>query len=195
MKLHITIILLTLSAIAQADLHDHTDAYFKELEAAQANYRKGFSEALFQCDQVYLYIVDFDDIDDSHGPFGRNSEGRIKIARYGPNHSTKILQAKELSDEERIRVLSVLSSQIAVETHHGGAFCHFPIHGIKAYCGDRLLLESTFCWACGNFGFEYPEGTQWLDTSETMEQTFKDILPIPKSEIKRFKKKHPSALK
>jgi hypothetical protein len=189
MKLPLFIILLLSSFEVFADMQKPTDIFFEKLEVIRAEYRKGFSEELKKCDRIYIYLVDFDDIIDTFDPFSGDDEKRIRIHPYG-HQSTKILKEKELTVAEKKIILAVLADQISVETQHGGAFCHFPIHGLKAYSGDRLLLESTFCWKCGNFGFDYPNGAQWLDATKEMEVVFKQLLPIPESEITRFRQKH-----
>ena len=143
---------------------------------------------------MVIYLVDFDDIIDTFDPFSAGEKERIRLHPYG-YQSTAILKEKELGEEEKTKILDILSKQIAVKTHHGGAFCHFPIHGIRAYSGENTILESTFCWVCGNFGFYYPSGTQWLDTSKEMKAIFNEVLLIPESEVERFRKKYPSALK
>ena len=33
----------------------------------------------------------------------------------------------------------------------GGAFCHFPVYGLRFYRNDQLLFETSVCWKCSNF--------------------------------------------
>jgi hypothetical protein len=33
----------------------------------------------------------------------------------------------------------------------GGAFCHYPVYGLRFYRDDQLLFETTVCWQCQNF--------------------------------------------
>lgn len=193
MKLRISIILLLGVLEALADLRGPTDKFFQAQEVARAEYRKDFSEELMKCDRVYIYLVDFDDIIASSDPFSGDEKRRIRIHPYG-DKSTAILQEKELNEAQRKKMLTVLAGQIAMETQYGGAFCHFPIHAIKAYTGEQLILESTFCWVCGNFGFDYPDGAEWLDITKEMEIIFQKLLPTPESEIQRFREKYPSSV-
>ncbi len=189
MKILILSIMLLGSFGAFADMQMPAEKFFKELEIVRAEYRQEFSKELVKCDRVYIYLVDFDDITDTYDPSSGDDEKRIRIHPY-EHQSTKVLLRKELTEAETKRMLPILADQISVETQYGGAFCHYPIHAIKAYSGDRLLLESTFCWKCSNFGFEYPRGAQWLDTTKEMEAVFNQILPIPESESERFQKKY-----
>jgi hypothetical protein len=195
MKYFIPIVLLFCAYTSFADRQKLIDKFFDGIEGVRADYRKSYSKDLKKCDRVTIYLLDFDDIKETRDPFSGEKEEkqRMRICRYG-DRAVAILKEKKLNEKEKERILTVIAKQVSVEEQYGGAFCHFPIHGIRAYSGEQLLLESTFCWVCGNFGFEYPDGSQWLDTTGQMEEIFNEYLPIPQSEIERFRKKYPSAL-
>jgi hypothetical protein len=161
--------------------------FYHGLKAIQATYRVGKAEVLRKADRVVVYVVEFDEIMDQD-PFALD-DGFIAIAPYGKQ--TRILSSKAIGGEDRQRLLEVLSDQIAKPDHHGGAFCHFPIHGIRIYAGEALLHEGTFCWACGNFSFSYPMGSGWLDTNAELEEIFNELVPIPQEELDRFHAKYP----
>lgn len=177
---------MCLPCIAQEDLDFE---FYEALEKAEVKYRVGKAALIKKADRVVVYLVDFDGISDED-IFGDASE-TISIAPYGKR--TKILSSKEIEEEDRKRLLETLSKKIAEPEHTGGAFCHFPIHGIRIYAGEDILHEGTFCWVCGNFAFSYPQGSGWLDTNFELEKIFTKLIPIPQSELDRFHKKHPGA--
>ena len=161
---------------------------FREgIDKVQADFRKSFASEILKADKAIIYIVKFDGIQEGDD-FIQESKF-IPIRPY--QAKTAILVTKELGAEEKALVLPALSKQIGIEEHAGGAFCHEPIHGLRLYKGGRIILESTFCWGCGNFGFKYPSGSDWLDTSAEIEAIFNKLLPIPKAELDRFYKVHP----
>ena len=191
MKL-ISLILITLytcfPCIAQDDLDSD---FYGALEKVEAKYRVGKAALIKKADRVVLYLVDFDGISDEDVFGGGDDSETISIAPYGKR--TKILSTKEIRAGDRKRFLEILSKKIAEPEHTGGAFCHFPIHGIRIYAGEDVLHEGTFCWVCGNFAFSYPQGSGWLDTNVELKKIFTKLIPIPQSELDRFHKKYPGA--
>ena len=189
MKL-IPLLLITLYTCLPCIAQDDLDSEFYDaLEKAEAKYRVGKAVLIKKADRVVVYLVDFDGISDED-VFGDDSE-TISIAPYGKR--TKIRSTKEIGAGDRKRLLEILSKKIAEPEHTGGAFCHFPIHGIRIYAGEDLLHEGTFCWVCGNFAFSYPQGSGWLDTNAELKKIFTKLIPIPQSELDRFHKKYPGA--
>ena len=189
MKL-IPLLLITLYTCLQCIAQDDLDSEFYDaLEKAEAKYRVGKAALIKKADRVVVYLVDFDGISDEDVFGGGDDSETISIAPYGKR--TKILSTKEIGAGDRKRLLETLSKKIAEPEHTGGAFCHFPIHGIRIYAGEDLLHEGTFCWVCGNFAFSYPGGAGWLDTNAQLKKIFAEIIPIPQSELDRFHKKYP----
>ena len=179
---------MCLPCIAQDDLDFE---FYDALEKAEAKYRVGKAALIKKADRVVVYLVDFDGISDEDVFGGGDDSETISIAPYGMR--TKILSTKEIEAGDRKRLLETLSKKIVEPEHTGGAFCHFPIHGIRIYAGEDILHEGTFCWVCGNFAFSYPQGSGWLDTNSELEKIFTKLIPIPQSELDRFHKKYPSA--
>ncbi|MEO1857952.1 MAG: hypothetical protein ABGY95_11400 [Rubritalea sp.] len=179
---------MCLPCIAQKDLDSE---FYKAIEKAEAKYRVGKAALIKKADRVVVYLVDFDGISDDDVFGGGDGSETISIAPYGKR--TKILSTKEIGPGDRKRLLETLSKKIAEPKHTGGAFCHFPIHGIRIYAGEDLLHEGTFCWVCGNFVFSYPQGAGWLDTNAELKKIFTKLIPIPQSELDRFHKKYPGA--
>ncbi len=186
-----TLILFSIAGIVSlADAeNDPRSVFLADLKHARAKYRTAQSEIIRTADRVVMYLVDFE-ITPTKDPFN-NDDKTITIS---PNTSfTRILATKEVSQEHKVMVLDALATQIAKPEHHGGALCHFPIHGIRVYHGEQLLHEGTFCWLCGNFSFSYPTESDLLDTSEELERIFMALLPIPQQELDRFYQKYPQA--
>jgi hypothetical protein len=177
-----------LPCLAEADLDSN---FYDGLSKVEAEYRVGKAALLKKADRVILYLVDFDGVTAGDAFRGGDENESISIAPYGKR--TKILSTKLLEADDRKKLLDVLSTAIAQPEHSGGAFCHFPIHGIRIYSGEELLHEGTLCWLCGNFSFSYPQSSAWLDTNAELKATFMRLVPIPQSELDRFHKKYPGA--
>lgn len=174
--------------VAKGDL----DSNFSDsLSQIEAKYCVGKAALIKEADRVIIYIVDFDRLADGDvSGFGDENES-IAVAPYGKR--AKILSTKVIETDDRKNLLEILSPAIARPEHTGGAFCHFPIHGIRIYSGDELLHEGTFCWVCGNFSFSYPQGSGWSDTNAALKAIFMKLAPIPQAELDRFRKMYPGA--
>lgn len=177
---------------------DATDAYIKTKEKAQGAYRKGLAEALPAATKIELYLLDFD-----VKRFEGSTEGvwKFDLPRdqfpIGPYKSvTRILKTKVLSPEQRKELLPALQAVVGVQENTGGAMCHFPIHGIRVWAGERLVLETSFCWLCENFALEYPDFTErWVGIQGTdLKKIINKLMPIPQAELDRFRKKYPDDL-
>ena len=178
------LIWMTFSMLAFGD--DPVDIYRADLEKAKARYRVNQAAVLKKADRVVLYLVSFDGF--TNGSLDDDG-GEIHIGPY--NRWTKILKKRELEQIDSTKVLTALTKQIAEPEQSGGAFCHYPIHGIRIYKGDELLHEGTFCWVCSNFGFDYPNDSDWLDTTDELKTLFTKLLPIPQEELERFHEEYP----
>ena len=163
--------------------------FYEGLDAVRAKYRAQRAEVLKKADRVVVYLLDFDNLIEEEA-FG-DEEKTVAVAPY--EKRARILKSKEVEAKDREALLGALCKAIAEPEHTGGAFCHFPIHGIKIYAGDTLLHEGTFCWVCRNFSFKYPVGSGWLDTGFDLKGLFTDLMPIPEEEMERFHKKYPGA--
>jgi hypothetical protein len=194
---HVTFILLTIAAscASYADPDDPAAAFFADLERARDKFRLSQSEVIRKADRVVIYLVDFE-VTAIKDPFGNCTRitGDDTFIGVDPSGGVaRILSTKEVPEEHESQILNAFAAQIAKPEHGGGPMCHFPIHGVRVYRGEELLHEGTLCWWCGNFSFSYPEGSDWLDTSKELEESFKKLLPIPEEELERFYAKYPGA--
>jgi hypothetical protein len=100
------------------------------------------------------------------------------------------LKTKVLPAEESKKLVPVLRDNVAVERNDGGAFCHYPIHGVRLWAGKKLIFESSFCWECANFYVPYPDQTAgWVGlTGDNLQDVMTELMPIPAKEIERFNK-------
>jgi len=178
--------------------YDALEAYHKTMDQAQSLYRKGLAEGLPAATRIEVYLLDFD-----MKRFEGSTEGAWKYDLpkdqfpIGPYKSvTRILKTKVLTPEERKQLLPALQETVGVEKNLQGAMCHFPIHGLRIWAGDRLVLETSFCWLCGNFALEYPDFTErWVGIQGTkLKEVINKLLPIPQAELDRFKKRYPEDL-
>ena len=166
--------------------------YQDKLEAAEEVYRIGKAREIADGDRVVIYLLSFDGLKEASvrsifsDTYLDIEKGHFPITSY--QKQTRILEGKTLEKEAREQFLPMLSSQVAVPKHMGGAFCHYPIHGVRVYREDYVIYEGSFCWERGNFGFRYPHNGGWLDTNEELEKALKEFMPIPASEIERFEK-------
>lgn len=190
--------LLPASAQDLSKFGDALDAYHKAMDQAQSVYRRGLAEALSEATKVEVYLLDFE-----VKPFEGGTEGVWKFNLpknqfpIGPYKSvTRILKTKVLSPEQRKELLPALQAVVGVEKSTQGAMCHFPIHGLRVWAGDRLILETSFCWLCENFALEYPDFRErWIGIQGTkLKEIINALMPIPKAELDRFKKSYPADL-
>ncbi len=170
--------LLYIKAIPTAE-----NIYNEDMENAKARYREAFAERMLKtATKTEVFLLNYDGMKEKN-VFAYN-EDDFDIAPYGK--VTSIISKKEISKDEQRELLDAIATQIRKKRLSSGAFCHLPIHGIKVYSNDQVIFSSSFCWECYNFGFSYPSGSRWTDTSEEMKTVFLRIMPIPQSEIDRF---------
>ncbi len=193
-RLHMIIRILTLSfflypVVASAQDASPKDAYESRIADARIAYRKAIAKQIRNANTVDLVLLRFDDVSQPD-PFGDDGD-RFPVAPY--NATTSIISTKRLNPAQSKPLLLALANQIEKETHSGGAFCHYPVHGIRVYsktsdAADRAIVYSgSFCWFCKNFGFPYPDNAEWLDTNVALHDLCNKLLPIPKKELDRFK--------
>ncbi len=177
-------------ALAQAQSPEKV--YDDRIREARAEYRVALARRIRGAKAVEVFLLKFDDVRKEN--IVEDDDQRFFIAPY--EATTAIISRRKLGAAEMQSFLAELADQISRPEHNGGAFCHFPVHGVRIYSDDtngessgaKMIYSGTFCWECGNFGFEYPDSAQWLDTSKKLKEIFNQVLPIPKSEIERFNK-------
>jgi hypothetical protein len=152
-----------------------------------------------QAKNVEVVLLRFDDL--RKVDWLEDDEGRFPVA---PCEATAaVISQKILDSSQSKELLLALAEQIAKPVHTGGFLCHLPVHGVRVYSGEpsgkpfdsKLIYSGTFCWVCHNFGFTYPDGAEWLDTNSKLKDIFNKLLPVPKEELERLKRKYPTEQK
>ncbi|MEM6690617.1 MAG: hypothetical protein AAF664_14375 [Planctomycetota bacterium] len=185
----LTLLMASLSALASAQEVSPSDNYESQIAHVRIRYRQEIAKQIHSASVVELVLLRFDDLKEA-GPFN-DDDSRFPITPFGK--TTSIISSKTLSASERRQLLQALATQLEKPVHDGGAFCHYPIHGIRILAKPRdeasegeAIFTGSFCWVCKNFGFTYPDAAEWLDTSSELQDICNKLLPVPAQERARF---------
>ncbi|MDP4626365.1 MAG: hypothetical protein NWT08_14670 [Akkermansiaceae bacterium] len=163
--------------------------FFDAKSKLQSDYRVDLAKAIAKGDQIEIYLLDFE-MEDTRSDFlfwdTRLEDNEFPIIPYGCK--SEILKRVKLTVEQQKTFLPKLQHVVGVPGEvDGGAACHFPIHGVRIFSGERIIFQSSFCWKCQNFAISYPDSPSWVGISEgDLFAAFCEIMPIPQSEIDRF---------
>ncbi len=167
---------------ALADAHD---AWMEGVEKLKEPYRRDLGKAIELSDEAHVLLLDFKMVEEV--PDGED-DNYFSIVPY--DSSSKILKSKKLVGEELAECAKAASSFVASEDLPG-AFCHYPIHGLRFYREGRLIFETSICWKCGNYYLRYPydDDAGWAGFKDVKLKAFLEkVMPIPKAEMERFEK-------
>jgi hypothetical protein len=68
---------------------------------------------------------------------------------------------RELSGEDLKGFLDVWKNFPVNPT--GGSMCHFPVYGLRFYKKEKLMFQTSLCWACENFYVDTKFfGSNWI---------------------------------
>lgn len=168
------------------------ETVFYEAQSAQeAAYRKVLGETIKDhATRCEVFLLDFMTSGKRSDSFfdEPSDENHFPILPYH-NTEVKILNRRELNAGEFKALLPFLVQTVGVEKNTFGALCHMPIHGIRVYDQGILIVETSICYECGNFFIKYPNNMSgWVGLSSSeFEELMKKFMPIPESEIQRFK--------
>jgi len=195
MLIKLAVILLAVPGLVSNDAESAKDKFYRQSNEIRAEYRVAVAQQIRSAQRVELFLLRFDGLKaNGYGSeYNEDRAQRFEVAPYG--ESTKIINRILLDRVQSNELLKSLADQMQKPTHTGGALCHFPVHGIRVYSdleSETLIYSGTFSWKCENFGFAYPSGTDWLDTSERLKKNVNALLPIPVKELERFEQKYPS---
>lgn len=162
--------------------------YYKGEEELAKRYRAKLAEILNLADAVEIYRLDFSMAGEV--PEG-NENDFFPIKPYG--QMSEILARKRLTGEDLNACRNATAELLKTPEDSGGAFCHYPIHGVRFLRGEEVVFESSFCWKCSNYYLTFPNnvegGASWCGIDSDGIQKFLEAqLPIPQSELDRFDK-------
>jgi hypothetical protein len=142
------------------------------------------AEAIAPTDRIMVYLLDpVKDV-------GRL--GTFPLYPYGPQAGTGIHEAKALEGESAIQLLRLWSDTLR-DDEGRQAMCHYPIHGLRFFCGESMLYETSLCWVCNNYYAATEQGYLWLGlpggcpdgpptlSCAALRQLLEFLLPIPES--------------
>jgi hypothetical protein len=168
-----------------------SDAGSKRSDAiakADADYRAAVASTFRFADRIDVFLLDFSmGADGKYKP--KEEDESFSIRPY--KATTKILKSLKVPAKSIPVWCAAMAKALA--TDDGGSLCHYPIHGLRIYAGDELLLETSICWECNNCYFTYDGESQWLGIekdSGDLKKLLNDFMPIPEAELQRFKSKY-----
>jgi hypothetical protein len=163
-------------------------AYAEEEDQLATRYRARLADILDLADAVEIYRLDFS----MAGELGEGRENDFfPIKPY--SEMAEILARKRLIGEELNACRKVTAELLKMPENWGGAFCHYPIHGVRFLKGKEIVFESSFCWKCGNYYVTFPNDVEgsasWcVIGSDGIQKFLEKQLTIPQSELDRFEK-------
>lgn len=151
-------------------------------------YRAKLAEILNLADAIEIYRLNFVTVDGL--PEERENEF-FPIKPYGK--ASEILARKHLSGEELNACRKATAELLLASKTWEGAYCHYPIHGLRFLKGKEVVFETSFCWKCRSYYVTFwddEEGSaSWcLIASDGIQKFLETQLPIPQSELDRFDK-------
>lgn len=156
--------------------------YWDRKGGIQKEYRDRIAEMVLKSDKIELFLLDFtmaevEDVEVETFPIPP-FQGNARVI------TKKAVQPADLESFKAV-IVTLLSSK----NDDGGVFCHYPIHGIKAYQAGIQVFQTSLCWNCGNYYVEYPDGSviENMAQSDLLKKLFDTVLPIPPEELARFK--------
>lgn len=172
----------------EAALSEARSEFYKGEEELAKRYRTKLAELLKLADAVEIYRLDF------------SMEGEVPEAKESDffpikpyDQMSEILARKRLTGEDLEACRKATAELLKAPETWGGAFCHYPIHGVRFLRGKEIVFESSFCWKCGNYYVTFPNnvegGASWcVIDSDGIQKFLEKQLPIPQSELDRFDK-------
>jgi hypothetical protein len=163
------------------------DHYIGEQKLVRS-YRAKLAEILMLADAVEIYRLDFSTADEI--PKGRENDF-FPIKPYG--QVSEILARKRLNGEDLDACRKATAELLKAPETWDGAYCHYPIHGVRFLKGKEVVFDSSFCWKCNSYYVSFwndEEGSaSWcVIASDGIQKFLEKQLPIPQSELDRFDK-------
>lgn len=174
---------------AEKSISEAESRFFEAKSKIESDYRRDLAALLAKGDRIEVFLLDFE-MEDTPSDFlfwdTRLEEDEFPIIPYGSK--SKILKRSILTAGQRSDFLPALQKVVGIQGEiDGGALCHFPIHGVRVFSGNKVIFQTSFCWACNNFAIRYPDAPAWVGIrGGELFDAFNKIIPIPQSELERF---------
>lgn len=163
-----------------------SSTYWEKKAIAQREYRRRTSEIILKADKIEVFLLDFS-MPETEGSHVTGIEA-FPIVPF--QKETRILKKVEIQPADLKVFREAIASALAEKEGEGGVFCHYPIHGIKVFRANVPIFQTSLCWNCWNYYFEFPDGVSFQQMNGHFAQ-LKELLekhvPIPPEEVKRFK--------
>ena len=118
-------------------------AFLEEQRQVGAAHRE-MTAMVKQCDTIEIAVLGAKQPPTADMPPG------FPIAAY--DSEVPILRVHRLTSAAEVAGLrSKLVALLASREPGNQALCHFPGYGLRCYREGKLLLETSFCWKCGNY--------------------------------------------
>jgi hypothetical protein len=159
-----------------------------EWRARSLAIRSRTAEAIAATDRVEVYLLD-----PAREP---GAFGSFPLHPYGPQRSTGIHEVKTLQGEPAAQLLALWTGTLR-DDEGQQAHCHYPIHGLRFFCGESVLYETSLCWVCNNYFAWAEQGYVWLGlpggyphgpataSCAGLRQMLHSLLPIPESLVQK----------
>jgi hypothetical protein len=151
--------------------------------------REQIIECIGPTDRIEVYLLD---PIKQPGPLGA-----FPLHPYGPQARTGIHEVKTLEGELAAQMLALWAGTLRDEEGRQ-AHCHHPIHGLRFFCVESVLFETSLCWVCNNYSAWTEQGGVWLGlpggypqgpatpSCAGLRQLLWSLLPIPESLVRKL---------
>ena len=154
-------------------------AFKADISAARANYRSQIAEMIKKADRAEVYLLS-GTVEKREVPEDELFSDPAPPTEWFPirpyDGYSKIKIRKTLKENQLRQLIGEIAKVLRQRDDlDGGAFCHFPNHGICFLAGDTILFETSFCYECSNYYLEYPGDLgppSWVGFSVTELQNY-----------------------
>jgi hypothetical protein len=156
--------------------------YWERKGGIQKEFRDSLSAMILKADKIELLLLDF--------TMAEVEDVEVETFPIPPfQGNARIITQKAVQPADLESFKTAIATLLTAKNEVPGAFCHYPIHGIKVYQAGTQIFQTSLCWECGNYYVEYPDGSaiETMAQSEPLKKLFDTALPIPPEELARFK--------
>jgi hypothetical protein len=195
------IIIISLLLLATASAGDETtidkevraivsqaeEEHFDSIEQANHQYRATLAKAFRFADRIDVFLLDFSmGADPAYEP--KPEDEVLEIRPYG--RKTRILKSARVPAKDLPKWREAAAKMYRAKPENWATGCHYPVHGIRIYSGQNLLLETSFCWQCSNYQFSTTGGeSSWVTMgrdADDLKALLQNFMPIPPEQQQRF---------